>query len=93
MAAAERRLAGGVGMSRGAALFKTKGCIGCHSIKGVGGDVGPELDGIGSEHDAAFFRKYIPNPQSVDPSSDMPPQSQLTQEEIDALADFLSNLK
>ncbi len=93
MAAAERRLAGGVGMSRGAALFKTKGCIGCHSIEGVGGDVGPELDGIGSEHDAAFFRKYIPNPQSVDPSSDMPPQSQLTQEEIDALADFLSNLK
>jgi nitric oxide reductase subunit C len=93
MAAAERRLAAGVGMSRGAALFKTKGCIGCHALEGVGGDVGPELDGIGAQHDAAFLRKYIPNPQSVDPSSDMPPQSQLTQGEIDALADFLSNLK
>jgi nitric oxide reductase subunit C len=87
------RLAGAVGMSPGAALFKEKGCIGCHSLKGVGGDIGPELDGIGSEYDKEFFKKYIPNPKSVVPDSTMPPQSRLTDDEIDALADFLSNLK
>ena len=30
--------------ARGRALFMEKGCIACHSVNGVGGDVGPALD-------------------------------------------------
>ena len=34
-------------VDRGAALFK-KSCLNCHQVKGVGKQVGPNLDGIGS---------------------------------------------
>ncbi len=87
------RLAGAVGMSKGAAIFKTRGCIQCHSIEGVGGDVGPELDGVGASYDRNFFVRFVRNPQSVRPGATMPPQSQLSEDELEALADFLSNLK
>jgi cytochrome c2 len=34
----------------GARLFKEKGCIQCHSIKGAGGDIGPDLGKVRHNH-------------------------------------------
>jgi cytochrome c2 len=34
----------------GSKLFKEKGCIKCHSIKGVGGDIGPDLGKMRHNH-------------------------------------------
>ena len=31
----------------GRSLFMEKGCVACHSVNGVGGDVGPALDAAG----------------------------------------------
>ncbi len=46
--------AGGGDIAKGRALFvdaKGMNCIGCHRIAGAGGDVGPDLTGIGSQSD------------------------------------------
>jgi nitric oxide reductase subunit C len=87
------RLTSGTGLSPGAAVFQTKGCMNCHVIKGAGGKVGPALDSVGLSYSHAELKKYIRDPQSVDPSSKMPPQPQLSERELDEVAAFLVNLK
>jgi nitric oxide reductase subunit C len=87
------RLTAGAGLSPGAAVFQTKGCITCHSLHGVGGGTGPALDTVGRTYSQEELENYIRNPKSVDPASEMPAQTQLTDKEIKAVASFLANLK
>ncbi len=51
----------------GATLFQTRGCSGCHTLAAAGarGDEGPNLDAIGSQHDKAYIRQSIVNPNAV----------------------------
>jgi len=77
-------------MSPGLALLKTKGCLGCHSIGGTGGRVGPAFDHVGSEMTAAQIEAFVPNPQAVRPKSPMPPQKDLTPGELKQIAEFLA---
>jgi len=37
----------GASVRRGASLFRLRGCLGCHQVKGAGGVVGPDLGGVG----------------------------------------------
>ncbi len=87
------RLSAGAGVPLGAALFKEKLCIACHSLKGVGGSAGIPLDDVGKRYDAEKLEKYIRNPKSVDSGSDMPAQKQLSQAELEDISDFLAKLK
>lgn len=87
-----RRLIAGQGFSEGAALFKAKGCMGCHQINGVGGTSGPALDHVGSRRTADNIASFIVNPTAENPDSAMPAQ-QLTQEEALAIGKFLEGLK
>jgi putative heme-binding domain-containing protein len=43
----------------GAKLFRGKGCIGCHLVRGEGGVNGPELSYLGSQRPAAQIRESI----------------------------------
>ncbi len=48
----------------GAKLFKSVGCIACHSIHGAGGSVGPELSGERSKgRDRAWLVRQIRDPK------------------------------
>jgi len=89
MSAAERRATGGAGLSRGAAAFQ-QNCIGCHSIGGAGGSIGPALDTIGATYDAATVAAYIAEPTSVDPQSTMPPQTTVSDDDRSAIGEFLA---
>ena len=40
-------------------------CMRCHKIKGEGGDVGPDLAGIGAKHDRAYILQSIVEPNAV----------------------------
>ena len=40
-------------------------CMRCHSIKGEGGDVGPDLAGIGQRHDRMYILQSIVDPNAV----------------------------
>ena len=47
---------------RGARLFETKGCAGCHMVAGKGTGFGPELTQIGARRNAAYLRGTILQP-------------------------------
>lgn len=50
--------------SRGAQLFTSKGCSGCHLVRGVGGANGPDLSFVGSQRPADQIRKSIVEPNT-----------------------------
>ncbi len=88
-----RRMVAGVGVSPGGALFKEKGCFGCHKLGGTGGDAGPAMEGVGKKYDAAKLAQYIRDPASVEPKSKMPKQTELTQDQAQQITQFLMGLK
>jgi mono/diheme cytochrome c family protein len=78
--------------SEGRSLFQTKGCIGCHSIGGQGGNVGPALDDVGLRRTPEWMMQHFRDPQSVSPGSVMP-RFGFTEAEARALTDFLVHLR
>ena len=48
--------------ARGAGLFETRGCSGCHMVAGKGSGFGPELTQIGARRNAAYLRQTILTP-------------------------------
>jgi mono/diheme cytochrome c family protein len=77
---------------QGQRLFQQKGCIGCHSVAGQGGKVGPALDEVGLRRAPEWMIQHFRDPQTVTPGSVMP-RFGFTEAEARALADFLLNLR
>lgn len=84
---------------RGQELFEAKGCLQCHAITPDGKSMGPNLNNFANRDRVASFRpnteewlaKWLDNPQEVKPGSTMPDVG-LTQDEIDALVEYLYSL-
>lgn len=89
----EQVMVASAGVSPGAAVFQTKGCMNCHSLHGTGGTFGPALDTIGRTLSMEQIEHYVQNPKSVNPKAKMPPQKELSQRELEEVAKFLSSLK
>jgi ubiquinol-cytochrome c reductase cytochrome b subunit len=69
-------------------------CVGCHKIEGDGGTDGPDLTHEGTKHDAATLRRWIEDPEQVDPDADMPSfGDRLTAEQLDAISAYLAARK
>ncbi len=81
------------GVSPGAAVFQSRGCMNCHSLHGTGGTFGPALDTIGRKLSKEQIEHYIANPKAVNPKALMPAQKELSDKEREEVAGFLSNLK
>jgi nitric oxide reductase subunit C len=47
-------------------------CTACHSLGGVGGTIGPALDGVGDRFDRGYLMRWITDPQAVKPGTLMP---------------------
>jgi len=60
-----------VDLSAAPSTFTTV-CIGCHSVGGRGGTIGPALDGEGGRRDAAWLDTWLTDPQAVKPGTAMP---------------------
>jgi putative heme-binding domain-containing protein len=56
-------------VTRGASLFRSKGCLGCHRVSGQGGRLGPDLTQIGSVRSLDHLRQSI-----LDPGADVQPR-------------------
>jgi quinol-cytochrome oxidoreductase complex cytochrome b subunit len=81
-------------VSRGAQLAESNGCLGCHKVGAKGTAVGPSLDGTGTRHpDVAWHLRHLKDPPAVVPGSTMPPYSQLSADDLLALATYLASLK
>src|SRR5947207_8944647 len=50
--------------ARGRKLFREKGCIGCHLVRGEGGFKGPDLSTIGSQRSVEHLRQAILEPDA-----------------------------
>ena len=90
----EQMMVASVGVSPGAAVFQSKGCMNCHSLNGTGGTFGPALDQVGSRKTMEEIEHYVENPKAVNPKSNMPPQKDnLSARELEEVARFLSTKK
>jgi mono/diheme cytochrome c family protein len=93
-------------LALGRQLFLDRGCLGCHKLDGVGGQLGPALDGIGSktrhelpmahvhgEHTLpSWLKQHFDQPQAVVPGSQMRPPH-LTYRESEALTIYMLSLR
>jgi len=79
---------------RGKHLWETRNCIGCHTLLGEGAYFAPELGNVvarmGSKEAVKAFIKY--RPAEGIPGRRSMPQFNLTDEELDAIADFLEHV-
>ena len=89
----EQAMVAGAGVTPGAAVFQTKGCMNCHSLHGKGGTFGPALDHVGRGKTMEQIEHYIRDPKSINPTAKMPPQKELSDRELEEVAKFLSSLK
>jgi nitric oxide reductase subunit C len=89
----EERMVAGLGVSPGAAVFQSRGCMNCHSLHGAGGTVGPAMDTIGRRLKFEQIEHYIRNPKAVNPKAMMPAQTTLSEKEFEEVAEFLAKLK
>ena len=71
-------------------LITQFGCQGCHIVKGVGGNLGPSLDGIVEEKGREFVVKKLKDPKFNNASSAMP-QFPMSETEIETMVDFISS--
>ena len=77
---------------QGKGVFVSAGCLACHTIEGKGGKVGPDLS-----HEAKLGRsstwliKQITDPTKHNPTTIMPAHKNLTQPQLQGLADFILN--
>ena len=67
-------------------------CVTCHALGGLGGTVGPALDGVGTRLDAAYLEKWLRDPGAVKPGTTMP-KLPLDDAQLGELVTFLSSQK
>ena len=80
--------------SKGAEVFRREKCMDCHTLKGKGGSVGPNLTYVGSKRSRDYIVVQIRDPKSHNPKTEMPSfRDKLSDQEIGDLADYLSGLK
>ncbi len=69
-------------------LYFNRGCIGCHQLEDVGGNIGPDLSQLGQRGKASRLRFVLETPL---PNASMP-HPKLRPDEREALISFLINL-
>ena len=63
-----------------------------HTIDGKGGKSEPDLTDVGARRDSEWLMNFLRDPKSMVPRAKMLPVK-ATDEELSALADYLSSLK
>jgi cytochrome c oxidase subunit 2 len=88
---------------KGAALFQSKACVMCHTVRGTpaGSRVGPDLTHFASRKSIASatlpmsrgnIAAWVVDPQGIKPGTNMPNVS-LAPDEIDPLVSYLEDLR
>lgn len=79
-------------VTEGKQIFQEYACYGCHKIGGQGGDMGPDLNGVGRRLRSEYLAAFLKNPQAFIPGTPMK-ISELWEEEVQALIAYLMSLK
>ena len=75
----------------GEKLFYQEGCSQCHTYKGKGGRMGPDLSAVTNLKTDRWIDTYIQNSQKVYPFSRMPSFKHLSSSKRKAIISFLKN--
>lgn len=79
-------------VEQGQQLFFKQGCYGCHTVGKVGTPIGPDLSHVGAQYPLAYLTGWLRDPASQKRTAHMP-KIELTEQEIQALAAYLSSLR
>ena len=79
--------------SRAKEIMKQEKCFECHTIKGVGGSVGPNLTNVGYRRSADFIIQQIRDPKSHNPNTQMPSFKDLPDQDLKNVVNYLTSLK
>jgi nitric oxide reductase subunit C len=86
------RLLASASMTPAAALMKQENCLACHSIGGVGGNIGPRFEWVGGRRDAEYVARYLANPDAISKGSRMPPFPNLSEAQRLMIGEFVVSL-
>ncbi len=79
-------------VASGKSLVLQRGCVGCHAIEGIGGTMGPALDGVSSRRDDSFILTQLRDSRRNKPDSLMPNLG-LSDQENRAILAYLKTLQ
>lgn len=75
----------------GAALYQKNFCFSCHIVNGVGGKLGPVLNGLAGRRTEAWTAEHFVNPQKMSPGTPMPPYK-FSQTDMQNIVSYLFTL-
>ncbi len=78
-------------VQQGRDIYREINCGYCHSIGGVGSNIGPDLSNVGRDLSKEQITAYLENPHAMVPES-LHPKLLFTSEEKEALAEYLATL-
>jgi cbb3-type cytochrome oxidase cytochrome c subunit len=73
----------------GEKIFHRQGCVQCHTFKGKGGRMGPDLSAVTNLKSDSWIESYIQNPKKMNPFSRMPSFKHLSKSKRKAIISFL----
>ena len=76
----------------GKRYFMDSGCYGCHTIGKMGTPIGSDLSRIGAKYSRAYLERWLRDPSKQRPNAHMP-TLELSEDQVKALAAFLSSLR
>jgi mono/diheme cytochrome c family protein len=79
--------------SRAKQVMKQQKCLECHTIKGIGGSVGPNLSNVGARRSRDYIIQQLKDPKSYNINTQMPSFKDLPEQDLKGLVDYLASLK
>jgi cytochrome c553 len=79
-------------VDQGQRYFMDIGCYGCHTVGKMGTPIGPDLSRVGSKYSRVYLERWLRDPSAQRPSAHMP-TLELSEEQVKAVAAFLSSLR
>jgi len=75
----------------GEKLFYSVGCSQCHTFKGRGGRIAPDLSAVTNIRNDSWIESYLQDPKQINPLSRMPSFKHLSSSKRKAIIAFLKN--
>jgi cytochrome c oxidase subunit 2 len=79
-------------LDQGKKLFIDQGCYGCHTVGTMGTQLGPDLSHVGGKYSLSALTQWLRDPATQKPTAHMPKLT-LSEDDIQALAAYLSSLR
>ena len=76
----------------GKQYFMDSGCYGCHTVGKAGTPIGSDLSHVGAKYSRAYLERWLRDPSKQRPNAHMP-TLELSEDQVKALAAFLSSLR